>query len=525
MADRATALWQRGQAGIRARRLDAARADFEALLKLQPAHFGGRLLLSSVHLAQGHPRAAAEEMLAAARVLPSDPAALARVAQALRTLGETNAARAVLAHPLLAQARDPRALLAAAHVHQELGEHERALLLMDRALALGMDNPAVRYFRALQLQFHGRLAEAQSEAELCLRMGPTFGRASTMLARLRPATPERNQLEFIARRLGEVERGSEDEAAFEFARYVELETLGRDEEAWTALARGNELMHARLRVSPAARVDEEALLAAIVAKAIAEFLRPVADKEPPASTAHPQPVFIVGMPRSGTTLLENRLGRHAQIASARELIEFNKQWRQVADVHGHAVIDEALVAADCDFAEVGRRYLEQTRWRARGKAWYIDKLPPNFWLAGFIHKALPQAKILHMQRAPMELCFSNFRALFGDSYAYSYDIDTLAAHHARYRRLMAHWRAAMPGAVHDVDYAALVAQPEATLRAALAHIGLEFDPALLDSAVDAGPVATLSSAQVRGPLSDRRRLDWQRYALQLEGLRTRAQGA
>jgi tetratricopeptide (TPR) repeat protein len=520
MADAAT-LWQQSQDAIRARRIEDARALLVQLLERQPAHFGGRLLLSSVHLAHGHPAAAAQELFAAARAMPSDAAAIVRVAQALRQLGETNAARTVLAHPLLPQARDPRALLAAAHVHQEMGEHERALPLMDRALALGMDTPALRYFRALQLQFHGRLAEAQDEAERCLRMGPTYGRASTMLARLRPATPERNQLEFISRRLGDVEPGSEDEAAFEFARYVELETLGRDQEAWTALARGNALMHARLKDSPSANQDEDALLAAIIDRTSADFLRPVADREPPASASHPQPIFIVGMPRSGTTLLESRLGRHPRIASAGELIEFNKQWRQVADVHGHAVIDTALVAADCDFAEVGRRYLEQTRWRARGRAWYIDKLPPNFWLAGFIHKALPQAKILHMARAPMELCFSNFRALFGDSYAYSYELDALAAHHARYRRLMAHWRATVPGAIHEVDYAALVAQPEATLRAALDAIGLQYDPALLDGTADAGPVATLSSAQVRAPLSDRRRRDWQRYASQLEPLRMR----
>jgi tetratricopeptide (TPR) repeat protein len=212
--------------------------------------------------------------------------------------------------------RDPRALLAAAHVQQALGEHGRALALMDRALALGLDNPDLRYFRALQLQFHGRLAEAEVELGHCLRMGPTYGRASVLLARMRRATPARNQLEFIAQRLQQVARGSEDEAAFEFARYVELEALGRDEEAWTALARGNALMHARLQKSPVAGFDEDALLRAIVARATPQFLQPGPDGEPPASPAHPQPIFILGMPRSGTTLLESLLGRHERIASA-----------------------------------------------------------------------------------------------------------------------------------------------------------------------------------------------------------------
>jgi tetratricopeptide (TPR) repeat protein len=518
MADAAT-LWQQGQQAIRARRFDEARECFERLLALQPAHFGARLLLASVYMAQGRPRAAAPELLAAARALPSDPVAILRLAQALRPLGETNATRTLLAHPLLARSEDPRALLTAAQLQQQVGEHAQALALVDRALALGLDNPDIRYFRAVQLQFHGRLAAAEAELERCLRGAPAFGRACLMLSRLRRATPARNQLASIARGQAQAERGSEDEAAFEFARYGELEALGRDEEAWDALLRANALMHARLRESAAARFDEDALVEAIIAKATPGFLANVAEVGPPASPEHPQPIFIIGMPRSGSTLLETRLGRHPSIAAAGELDEFHRLWRQCADAAGPAIADPALVAAEVDFADVGRRYLEQTRWRARGRAWYIDKLPPNFWIAGFIRKALPQARIVHMARAPMQLCFSNWRAMFGDSYPYSYEQQSLAAHHARYLRLMRHWHQAMPGVIHDVDYAALVADPQATLRAAMAHLGLDFDAALLDEGLDAGPSATLSSAQVRAPLSDRHRDDWQRYAAQLEPLR------
>ena len=149
----------------------------------------------------------------------------------------------------------------------------------------------------------------------------------------------------------------------------------------------------------------------------------------------------------------------------------------MADQHGHKLLDQDMVkaAGETDFAEVGRRYLEQTQWRAGGRPFYVDKLPPNFMLAGFIRRALPQARILHMVRDPMELCFSNYRALFGDAFAYSYDLDALAAHHAQYRRLMRHWHEVMPGAIHDVDYAALVHDPEAATRALLAHCGLPFE--------------------------------------------------
>lgn len=516
MAD-AAALWQQGQDAIRARRMDLARDRFEQLLLLQPGNVPARLLLASVHLAGGGVRAAAAQALAAAQTLPDDAGVICRVAQALRQLGETTAARAALAHPAVAASRDAPALVALAHIHQGMNQQHEALALMDRARALGLDNADARYFRALQLQFHGRLAEAQAELEACLQRGPTYGRASLTLARLRKATPERNQLEFIAARLQQVPKGSEDEAAFEFARHVELEALGRDDDAWAALARGNALMHARLQSQGGA--DEAALVDAIVARTPPGFAGAHPAPAPAAPAEGPVPIFVVGMPRSGTTLLESILGRHSQVAAAGELIEFPKAWRYVADRHGHRIVDAALLDADTDFAALGRRYLEQTQWRAGGRPYYVDKLPPNFWLAGFIRKALPQARIVHMAREPMELCFSNYRALFGDSYAYSYELGALAAHHAQYLRLMRHWEQAMPGAMHTVDYAALVSDPESAARALLAYCGLDFEPGCLDRAGDAGPVATLSSAQVRAPISGARREHWRRYAPQLEALR------
>lgn len=233
------------------------------------------------------------------------------------------------------------------------------------------------------------------------------------------------------------------------------------------------------------------------------------------------PIFVVGMPRSGTTLLERILGNHSQVTPAGELADFSRQWRWVADRHGHKLLDPDMVkaAGDIDFAEVGRRYLWQTQWRAGGRPYYVDKLPPNFMLAGFIRRALPQAKILHMARDPMDLCFSNYRALFGDAFAYSYELDALVAHHRQYRRLMDHWRQVLPGAIHDVHYTALVQDTEATARALLDFCGLPFEAGCIDTAGNPAPVATLSSAQVRERIHTRGIREWQPYASQLATLR------
>ena len=151
-------------------------------MQIDPWHVPGRLLLASVLLAQGRVRGAAEQSKYAAFALPDDANLICRVAQCLVKVGEINAARACMRHPEIGRSRSGPALAALAHIYQGLNLHAESLALMDRARALGFDNPDFRYFRAIQLQFNGRVDEAESELEACLRLGPTFGRASLTLA-------------------------------------------------------------------------------------------------------------------------------------------------------------------------------------------------------------------------------------------------------------------------------------------------------------------------------------------------------
>lgn len=510
--------WTRAERYIADGQLPAARAALEGLLREAPRHAQARLLLSSVLLGQGRLRDACAQLLAAAEALPDDADAICTVAHCLLRVGETVAARACLDHPEIARTRSGPALARLAHVRQALGEHEASLALMDRAAANGFDNPDFRYFRSLQLQFNGRVCEAEDELEACLRLGPTFGRASLTLARMRKQTVERNHLDYIAEQLQRVEPGSEDHAAFEFARFKELDDLGRYDEAWAALARGNALMYARQQHDPAYEREQFARIAACCTPA---FLQ-----APAARTEQPTPIFIVGLPRTGTTLLERILGNHSQVTSAGELPDFPRQLRWATDCHGGSLIDFAVLerAPDVDYAELGRRYLAQTQWRARGRRFYVDKLPPNYMLAGFIRRALPQAPILHMMREPLDVSFSNWKALFGDAYAYSYNLDALAAHYGHYRRLMRHWHEAMPGAVLDVSYAELVNDPESIARRVLGFCGLDYEPGCADVTRNRTPVATLSSAQVREPIHARSLGEWRRYENRLAPLREGLEG-
>jgi tetratricopeptide (TPR) repeat protein len=509
--------WERAQRYIVEGQFPAARVALEALLSHAPQDVQARLLLSSVLLKLGFLRAASRELLVAAQELPDDVATIHRVVYCLHQVGESAAMRACLDHPAIPRCRDSAILVALAHMHQLLGAHERALSMMDRAASLGLDDPDFRYFRSLQLQFNGRIREAKMELEACVRIGPAYGRAWLALARMGRQTPEQNHLDEIDAQLKRVKVGSEHHAALEFARFKELDDLGHTEQAWQALQRGNAIMHARL---PHDSRKEARRIDAIIDVCDASFLQRW-QHEVESGDGGPQPIFIVGMPRSGTTLLERILGNHSQVASPGELQDFPRQLRWVADLHGTEIIDEALLerAPGLDYRLLGQRYLQQSRWRAGGKRFFIDKLPPNFMLAGFIRAALPSARILHMQREPIDVCFSNWKAMFGDSHVYSYDLDTLAAHFQQYVRLMAHWRTVIPGVVLDVDYAQLVEDPETVVREVLRFCDLPYEPGCTDIGRNPSPVSTISSLQVREPIHRRAVGAWRRYATGLQPLR------
>ena len=503
--------WNRVRRYLDEGNLDAARISLESILIRDPADTQAHLALSDVAWDDDRVRDSARHALAAARALPHDPEVIVAVAGVLMRAGEIVAVRACLEHPALATTQLIPVLLHMAGLRYMLNENAEALRLYDRVVAAGADGADVRFQRGMQLVFNGRLQEAEVELLECVRQRPEFGRAWQELSRLRKQTAQDNHLDGLARGLRSVEPGSYEHAAIEFARYKELEDLGRYDEAWDALAHGNALIYARHNHDPAftRRLFEE-----LTRVCTADLVRPR-----DIVHAGPQPIFIIGMPRSGTTLLDRLLGNHSQVASVGELDDFARQLRWATD---HCTtLDDTVIErlAQLDFPELGRRYLEQTQWRAQGKPFYTDKLPRNWMVAGLIRRALPQARILHLVRDPMDVCFSNYRALFADAFAHIYDLDALASHYAVYRRTLAHWHAVMPGQILDVPYADLVQDPEATLRRVLAFCGLAWEPGCADLTRNRSAVATLSAAQVREPIHKRFVGSWLRYERQLAGMK------
>lgn len=512
-ASSAAALREQARRLVAEKQPARARTVLEAFLAKEPSSVEARLLLSGVLLDLGDLQAATAQLLAAVPCLPGVPALISKLARYLFLAGESVAARACFDHPAISSTRSGADLANLGYVRQMLGEPAPALELMERANAAGVDTADLHYYLGLLSGFNGRREQAARHFEICLAKDPLDGRAMLQWVRLGQATGAQN-VDAIRTALRSVEPDSLAHASFEFALYNELDELGSYDEAWSALRRANNVMRAR---NPYRARYEEALADAIIDRCDARFMAHTEARRP----AGPTPIFIVGLPRSGTTLLERLLGNHSCVQPAGELTDFYRQLRWVTNVHGHRPIDPAMLerCADADFGELGRRYLRQTQWRAQGKAFYVDKLPMNFQLVGFIRRALPHAPILHMYREPIEACFSNYKAMFNDTWSYSYDLQALADYHRHYRRLMDHWHSLAPDAVLDVPYASLVRDPEAVTRRVFAFCGLPFESGCLDTTRNDRPVSTLSSAQVREPIHSRNLGEWKRYAVHLEPLR------
>jgi hypothetical protein len=225
------------------------------------------------------------------------------------------------------------------------------------------------------------------------------------------------------------------------------------------------------------------------------------------------PLFIVGLHRSGTTLLERILSGHPDVADAGETYSFSAQLRYAADHFCRLVADTTIAerAPGFDYAAVGRGFLDAMRARSRGRGFVTEKQNPNFVLLGPIAKALPQAKLLHMRRDPADTCFSNLRTLFTHEAGYSYDQIEMADYCKAYHDLMRHWREAMPERVLDIDYDAMVQAPEAQAQRIAAHCGLDYRPDMLQVERRTGMVATASSHQVRQGILKNRGGAWKRY--------------
>lgn len=518
ISSRVAGLTARAQAHAAAKDFRQATECYLRALELSPDDPDILLQLSYIESLAGNYRAAHGYVLQASKLQATRADVLKELLARLRTFNEIPAMLACIERMLPISRIPIPSLITIAAQLTYAGLPQRAIVFLDEALRGDPDYPPTLLSRAHVLMFLGRFAEAADDIARTIARAPRIAQAYWLRSQVRKQAGGEDHLAQIKVQLQAPQRTAQDRALLAFALHKELDDLGRHDEAWDALREGCASKRSSLRYDAARSRDVFERLLRFEPGAF-----PVAE----SSEVHATPVFIVGMHRSGTTLIEQLLDGHSEVRGLGELYDFTSAMRHAADHHCAGVIDPEIVerAAAVDLSSVGRRYLDGMAWRLSGERCFTDKLPSNFLNAGFICEALPQAKILHMVRDPMETCFSNLRELFSDANPYSYDQLELADFYRHYRALMAHWHARYPGRILDVDYAQLTRDPEQVMRRVCDFIGIAFEPGMLGMQSRTRGIVTASAVQVRDRIQVQETPKWRAYERHLVPLRERLDGA
>jgi tetratricopeptide (TPR) repeat protein len=403
-----------------------------------------------------------------------------------------------------------------ATISTELGECEQAL---ERYEALLRETPLhaeLHLSRAHTLKTLGRTREAIESYREAARVRPSYGDAYWSLANLK--TYRFTDEELAAMRAAEAapRLALADRFHLCFALGKALEDRGEYAESFTYYERGNALKKSECRYRPEFTERNTRLQIEVCT---AEFFAARAGAGCPSDA----PIFIVGLPRAGSTLIEQILASHSQVEGTMELSDVPRLVQSLQgreSVAGNARYPKVLAELpEADFARFGERYLEDTRLYRRGKPRFIDKMPNNFRHVGLMHLMLPQARIIDARRGAMACCFSNFKQLFASGQQFTYSFEDIARYYRTYVELMAHWDRVLPGAVLRVQHEALVADFEREVRRILEFCGLPFEPACLEFHRTARRVHTASSEQVRRPINTEGLEQWRHYEPWLGPLR------
>jgi tetratricopeptide (TPR) repeat protein len=449
-----------------------------------------------------------------------DPRFLMHRAQCLMALGRRPDAFAAAEAAERWAGADPAILDAAGTLYSYGGEQKRALAAYDRAAALAPRNPQFLYNRATVRRFLGLLAEAEDDYDRVIALKPADFEAYKNRADLRTQTAERNHIAELEALSVRPFADWRSEVQIRYALAKEYEDIGNFAKSFENLTRGANQRRRHMRYDIAADVDT---------------VQWIMDAYPegPAAAAQGRgedaPIFIVGLPRSGTTLVERILASHSQLFAAGELDCFALALVDaVRRQTGRAQMprrDLVMNSASLDFAELGRDYIKRAYAASSGGGRFIDKMPLNYLYCGLIRRALPNAKIVHLTRHPMAVCYAMYKTLFKDGYPFSYDLAETGGYFLAYRRLMAHWRTKMPGTIYDLSYEALVGDPQSETRRLLAFCGLDWEDGCAQFHANPAASTTASAVQIRRPIYDSALSQWRNYETELAGLRAQLTAA
>jgi len=416
----------------------------------------------------------------------------------------------------------PEALMLLGHLASKDNQFDRALSYFDQVLKLDDKHVAARSQRATALKTLGRSDEAIADYQHCLQLDPSWGEAAWSLANLKTYRFSDNEVAAIDRQLADPVLPEQQRVYFGYARAKAFEHQRYWQSAFDSYAAANAVKRKLVqwdRSRFTAQVD------AIIQTFSPQLLANIAG----AGVTDPSPIFILGLPRSGSTLQEQILASHSHVEGTRELpyipwiaAGLAKPPLGLASRPYPAAMEELDSRA---LAVIGEQYLQQaSRHRSANTPHFIDKLPNNFIYLGLILSALPNAKIINTRRDPMDNCFGCFKQLWAEGQHFSYDLVDLGYYYRDYQRLMAHWHSCFPGRILDIDYEQVVADLPAHVERLLAFCRLPFEQQCIDFHETKRAVNTASSEQVRQPIYSSAVAYWRHFEANLAPLRDALRG-
>jgi len=395
--------------------------------------------------------------------------------------------------------------------YNRLCMYEQAAVCFKKALAFGQAQPGLFFNLASSLKFCGDFAGARTAYESAIALKPDYYKAHAALTSLGGITPETNHINRL-RELLPIATDPDESLCIAHALSKELEVLMCFDESIDILAQAKKKMSKKLAYQFARDQD--------IFKSVKQYF----SAKPPilnCGYATERAIFVVGMPRTGTTLVERIISSHSQVATGGELYNFSVALKRQINSTSNEFIDSDFINRfeSVDLAALGQEYIASTDYLLSGKRYLVDKLPLNILYAGLIIRALPAAKIVCLDRNPLDTIASNYRQLFSfqdSTFGYTLNLEAAARYYVEFKRLVDYWRNLYPNNFYVVNYESLVSNPTDEIKELLGFCGLQWEEACLAVEKNSKPVATASAVQVRQPISAASVGQWKNYAAYLE---------
>ena len=482
---------------LREGKLGKAERIVRELLKEYPTDVSAIRVLADIGIKVGQLKDARNLLERCLELAPDFHAARHSYALVLIRLHKPEAAASEAEKLLLLEPNNPNFLTLKGSILVRIGDHDQAIKIYEKVLKDYPNQARAQMSYGHTLKTVGRLEDSIEAYRKCIRLSPEVGEAYWSLANLKTFRFSDDDIENMRQQVTAEGGDADDQAHLAFALGKALEDRGEYEESFRFYRRGNAIRRIEHKYNPKINVLDSV-------RQVRTFDREFFEQREGWGCQSPEPIFIVGLPRAGSTLLEQILASHSKVEGTTELQDIIAISRKLGDrsrqnpAGKYPEILRQMKAGQ--FRELGESYLETTRIQRSDFPFFIDKMPNNFRHIGLIHLILPNSKIIDARRHPMGGCFSGFKQLFAHGQTFTYGLEDIGKYYRDYVRLMDHWDAVLPGRVHRVQYEDMVADTETQIRALLDYCGLDFEEQCLRFYETERAVRTPSSEQVRQPI-------------------------